>query len=130
MKHLTIRSFPFFLIPLFLFSYCTSDELPEPQGIQGCENLNLSYEADIRIIIENSCAYSGCHLDSAPGDYSGYDGLKGALGQGSFLQRVVTLRNDPNLGMPPDYAPADRPRNLTDEELQILQCWIEAGYPE
>jgi hypothetical protein len=113
-----------------LFSHCTADQLPEPQPLEGCEDLMITYESAIISIIENSCAYSGCHLDSAPGTYDDYEGLLGILNNGSFMERVITLRDDPNLGMPPDYAPIDRPRNLTTEEIQIIRCWLEAGYPQ
>ena len=112
------------------FSHCTADQLPEPQPVAGCDDATLSYSSTIAGIIENSCAYSGCHLDSAPGTYDSYQGLFGILNSGSFRERVITLRDDPNLGMPPDNAPLDRPKNLTTEELQLIQCWLEAGYPE
>lgn len=119
---------------LFVFGLllprCTADQLPEPQPAAGCDDATLSYSSTIAGIIENSCAYSGCHLDSAPGTYDSYQGLLGILNSGSFRERVVTLRDDPNLGMPPDNAPLDRPKNLTTEELQLIQCWLEAGYPE
>lgn len=114
---------------LFLLR-CTADQLPEPQPLQGCDDPTISYSSSIVDIIENSCAYSGCHLDSAPGTYVSYQGLIGNLNNGRFMERVITLKDDPNLGMPPDFAPDDRPQNLTAEELQLIRCWLEAGYPE
>ena len=113
-----------------LFSQCTADQLPELQPLEGCDDPMITYEPDIIGIIENSCAYSGCHLDSAPGTYDSYDGLLTVLNNGSFMERVITLKDDSNLGMPPDYAPTDRSKNLTSEELQLIQCWLEAGYPQ
>lgn len=112
------------------FSRCTADQLPEPQPVVGCEDFTISYSSNIIGIIENSCAYSGCHLDSAPGTYDSYQGLLGNLNNGSFRERVITLKDDPFLGMPPDNAPDGHPHNLTAEEIQLIQCWLEAGYPE
>ncbi len=107
---------------------CTNDALPEPSEVQ-CVEEGLTYEEDVRPIIEETCAYSGCHLGGAPGVYNSYDGLLQDLEDGSFRDRVITQRADPNVGMPPDYAPADRAEDLTEEELTIISCWLEAGYP-
>jgi hypothetical protein len=130
-----IRSF-FLLIVVFgtiLFLVrCTADELPEPSKGDCDGNLEVSFATDIRPIIDNSCAYSGCHQGGggAPGDYSSYGGLKGVLDSGTFQQRVFDLRGDEVVGMPPNYAPNGRPTDLTSEEINLLQCWVENGYPE
>lgn len=116
------------LVLLTSWLACTNDALPEPTEIP-CMDEDLTYEADVRPIIEATCAYSGCHLGGAPGVYNSYDGLLNDLENGSFRDRVVTQREDPNVGMPPDYAPADRPENLTEEELTTITCWLEAGFP-
>lgn len=107
---------------------CTNDALPEPTEVI-CGDVGLTYEQDVRPIIETSCAYSGCHLGDAPGIYNNYDGLLRDLEDGSFRDRVVTQREDPNVGMPPNYAPVDRPEDLTEEELTVITCWLEDGYP-
>lgn len=113
-----------------LFSHCTADELPEPQPLEGCNDPTLTYTSTIIHIIETNCAYSGCHLDSAPGTYDSYEGLLSILNNGTFTERVITLRDDPILGMPPDYAPSDHLKNLTAEDIQLVLCWLDAGYPE
>lgn len=88
-----------------------------------------TYVIDIEPIVQSSCAYSGCHLGTAPGIYTSYDGVLPQLEAGSFRERVITMQADQNLGMPPDYAPADRTRNLTEDELRIIECWLDAGFP-
>ncbi|MBC6995785.1 hypothetical protein QWY85_17780 [Neolewinella lacunae] len=118
----------FFPTLVLVFAACTRDALPEPTAAN-CEGEVPTYAADVEVIIENTCAYSGCHLGGAPGIYNSYEGLLNDLQDGSFRERVITLREDPNLGMPPDYSPADRPRNLTEAELLIISCWLEAGFP-
>jgi len=47
-----------------------------------------------------------------------------------FRRFVVDLRNDPELGMPPNRESNPGPKDLTEEEFTIISCWIEAGYPE
>lgn len=119
------------LVLLSLFGFqCTADQLPEPKTAQDCDAQSITYESEIQYILETNCAYSGCHLDSAPGVYTTYEGVLGVLGQGSFLERVVTLRDDPILGMPPDFVPSNRPTSLSEEELRLIRCWLEAGFPE
>lgn len=108
---------------------CTTDTLPEPTPTP-CDNVMPTYTTNIRPIIEESCSYSGCHLGGAPGLYDNYGGLLADLESGLFRQRVLLRKDDPNVGMPPDYAPEDRPKDLTDEELILIECWLEAGYPE
>lgn len=111
------------------FSACTEDELPEPSE-SDCPGPVPTYDQEIRPIIEATCAYSGCHLGGAPGLYNNYAGMLPNLESGIFEERTIDLRADPSVGMPPDYAPADRPRDLTPEELQLIECWLAAGYPE
>lgn len=112
-----------------LISSCSSDQLPEPI-MAVCELDPPTYEMDIKAIIDESCAYSGCHLDSSPGRFDTYNGLLPYLQNNTFRQRVLIQRGDPTTGMPPDYAVDSRPTNLTQTELTTIECWLEAGFPE
>jgi hypothetical protein len=126
-------SLPLLLVGLgssiLLWTACTSDSLPEPTAAD-CIGITPTYGNEIMPIIEASCAYSGCHLDASPGRFDSYAGLLPYLEDNSFRQRVISERADANRGMPPDYAPAGRPRDLTEEELQLIECWLDAGFPE
>ena len=112
-----------------IVSSCTSDVLPEPVVLP-CDGDIPTYESNVREIIEQTCAYSGCHLGGAPGIYDSYQGLVSDLESGLFRQRVIDVRDDATIGMPPNYAPQDRPEDLTEEELMIITCWLDAGFPE
>lgn len=130
MKKITSRLL-LVLATYFIFTFgCTSDELPEPSGLANCVDTTPTYETNVRPIIDNTCAYSGCHLDSAPGNYATYNGMKFVLENGLFRQRVFDLKEDAILGMPPNNAPTGKPKDLTEEELSILRCWVENGFPE
>lgn len=117
------------LLMLAVFS-CTSDQLPEPTVPESCENTFPTYTDDIKPIIDNSCAYAGCHLGTAPGIYDDYEGVKSVIESGSFRERVVIQKDDPLQGMPPNYAPDGRPKDLSAEELELIECWLDSGYPE
>ena len=118
----------FAILCLLLLSDCTNDQLPPPET-GDCSTLQPTYENAVKEIIDRSCAYSGCHLNSAPGNYTTYDGLLGVLNSGDFNSRVISMKTDPVLGMPPDRATGG-PKDLTEEELNIISCWLEAGFPE
>ena len=89
-----------------------------------------TYEASIKEIIDVTCAYAGCHNGSpgVPGDYTTYDGLQLDIDNGFFYRRVIEIKDDPVQGMPPDRA--DGPKDLSDEQLQLILCWVENDYPE
>ena len=121
------------IIILFLSiaTSCTNDQLPEPTLPEGCEDAIPTYNDTIGLIIENSCAYAGCHLDgSAPGIYDSYEAIVAVIESGNFNERVIIQRDDANVGMPPNFAPEGRPKDLTQEELDLIICWVENGYPE
>ncbi len=120
----------FFLSIMVLSQSCTSDTLPEPAPAEDCDQVEVSYDLNIKALIDRSCSYSGCHLDVAPGRFNTYQGLLGDLQNGKFEQRVLTLRADPILGMPPNNAPEGRPKDLSQEELDLIRCWLEKGFPE
>ena len=126
---MNFRATPLIVVLLLLYSACTADQLPEPE-VGACGNIEPTYTQDIRPIIESSCSYSGCHLDGTSGNFQSFAGLRLYLEDGSFRNRVISLREDETLGMPPNYAPADRPQDLTDEELDLIGCWLAAGFPE
>ena len=84
-----MRIFPVFsilLVAIVTITACTNDELPEPTEIP-CDDVMPTYVVDIEPIIQQSCAYSGCHLGTAPGVYTSYEGgwlrsSRGAFGKG------------------------------------------------
>ncbi|MCG8576731.1 MAG: hypothetical protein MI810_17765 [Flavobacteriales bacterium] len=83
----------------------------------------VSYSQEIVPIINSSCvtgqgAGTGCH-DAWIHDYSQ---VKSKIKGGSWQYRVLDLKDMPlipnNFGIDP----------LTDEELKLMQCWIEQGF--
>jgi len=121
------------LVGLFTLSTaCNTDKLPEPEPPELCDTLIVSYNLQIKDIIDRNCATPGCHRQGtqAPGNYTSFNSLEPFLTEREFKRFVVDLRNDPDLGMPPDWPTNPGPMDLTQEEFDIVSCWIEAGYPE
>lgn len=124
MRILFLLIFLFSLSALTQFA-CTYETIPTPEPVEFCDTLQVSFQSNVRGIISQSCAYSGCH----PG-YSDFKTLEFDLKNGSFKERVFDLKDNAVLGMPPDNVPAGRPKNLTEEEMKLLDCWLQKGYPE
>ncbi len=119
------------------FFSCTNVELPPPETPAFCDAIVASYNTNVKDIIDQSCAYSGCHDGSGGiglGDYTSYSEIlgTGVLENGSFRNRVFGQKDDPVAGMPPNQSVYTQSQkdDLTEEELQILECWLAQGYPE
>ena len=112
--------------------HCTSEKLPFVDEAADCLNVETTYDLNIKPIIDNSCALVGCHVTGgdAPGVYINYNNLVPFFEDGTFESTVIDQREDPIIGMPPDYSTNGEPKNLAEEELALIKCWIRSGYPE
>lgn len=99
------------------------------------DSCKATYDKEVKAIIDNSCAYSGCHSGSTASafvpqsakDYTTYEGLLDNLNNGKFATRVLDVKN-----MPPaaNFIPEGKPTELTAAELDIINCWVENKYPK
>lgn len=100
---------------------CSRDKLTAESLICD-ESINYS---QARVVINTSCAYSGCHDGiSNPDNFKSYAGIEKFFASGRFEDRVFLTRD-----MPPDYA-VDGPTVLTEEEINILKCWQQNEYSQ
>lgn len=76
-----------------------------------CDGTNATYNSTVKAIINSNCI--SCHSG-----YSSYSGLSGILSNGKFNQHVQVDQDMPQSGP------------LTADQLNKIQCWVEAGYPE
>ena len=116
----------------FLAFSCSRDTVDPPEN--NCEE-TISYENGVKEIIDATCAYSGCHDGAGgigPNNYNTYAGMLVHLQSGSFENRVIDQQDNPTFGMPPDMSiyPQSLVDDLTEEQLNIITCWLEAGFPE
>lgn len=83
-----------------------------------CE-ISPTYNGSVKVIIDNSCAISGCHNNAgtAPGNFLSYQGLSGITMNGKFRNRVLVVKDMPALGQ------------LSEADFEILRCWADNGYP-
>lgn len=103
---------------------CSYDQLPEPTVSDSCNTLQPTYNDGIEELLERTCAYEGCHITGfSSGDFTSYSSTT------PFIQSIEN-RSLNRLDMPPNYAPDGKPKSLTDEEKELLECWIANGFPE
>lgn len=116
------------IVILFLigtFCACTNDTTTEPTVID-CDAIDeVSFKNDVQPIMETSCSYnSNCHGDgSFTVVLNTYDQIKPHLESERFKERVL-VNND----MPPSYS-TEGPTELTVMQLGLIDCWLEAGFP-
>ena len=109
----------------FLFSACKDSETVLPNsGL--CDNTDYTF-SDVKYIFENKCV--GCHAFGgqavAAGNFSSFQGVEAILNNdlSTFLSQIRWEMTDSDYNMPPN-------EKLSDEELQKLQSWLEADYPQ
>lgn len=99
------------------------------------EEACATWDVDVQPIVAATCSYSGCHsggtsanafLPQESNDYTSYTAIKSSLDNGKFKLRALVNKDMPNAM----FVPAGQPTALTQEQLDILQCWADAGYPE
>ena len=122
----------FAIMSLMTFNSCSKDQLDPPGG---CDTMMPTYNTNIKDIINQSCAYSGCHDGVGgigPGDYTSFQGLMSDIQSGNFTDRTINQRENPSKGMPPNESvyPESRQDDLSPIQLDIIICWIQNGFPE
>ncbi len=115
---------------LLLFGACKHDPVivDIPDLVLFCDTISPTYTSDIKAIVDASCAYSGCHNQGAH-NYDSFAGMLPSLNDGQIRNRVLVMREDTTLGMPPNYA-INGVKDLTDAEIALFECWLDDGFPE
>src|SRR5688572_25126269 len=104
------------LISFFLsgfFTSCTNDVMDPCQ---------VTFESEVKAIVANSCAYSGCHsgadasqwVPASAKDYTTYEGIMKSIENGKFEERALELQNMP----PAVFVPQGKPTSLTLDEIE------------
>ena len=118
MKHLTL-SISTAIFTILLFSACKTDN-PALQELVDCNTLDNIYTGEVSSILSSNCAT--CHAATSSGSpfvIETYAEFLPYLESGEF--EIEVLNEGARMA---DWG------NLTEEEIQILQCWYDAGYPE
>lgn len=103
---------------------CTEEDLPNTQEPGLCDTFDYTY-ADVKTVIDANCI--GCHAEGeqaeSKGVFTSYEGLQASLAVSSESFINVINSTDEEVRMPPVA-------NLPEADIQKLECWIAAGFPE
>ena len=119
-------------LPLLLLVACGSDDV--------CRDRPVSWAYIHAAIIVPNCATSGCHaaLTQAGGGFllnspinlqdreRAYDTLRGISGAIDLLRRGA-LKGPNDTGTDDYRMPPDQP--LPNADIDLIQCWVDSGYP-
>jgi hypothetical protein len=97
----------------------------EDEKTYDCSGLTPTYTADIKTVMDNTCALSGCHdavTKSEGYDLSNYAGVKSAAGNEAFLG---SMEHKSSFSAMPQSG-----SKLSESTLQKIYCWIENGRPQ
>ena len=106
------------LICSILLVSCQKD----PISTVDCTGVTPTYSADIKPILDGSCATSGCHNSSsqqAGVNLSNYNGASNASSRPSFLGTIQHKKG---------YNPM--PQNsaqLSQDKIDLITCWVQNG---
>lgn len=100
---------------LFILDACVSHDFPE----YTCTD-SYSFSEDIRPIIENKCAISGCHNGDLGQEFNwtNFQNFQ-PRAEGGLVKFRVTHRI-----MPPDDSPGGP---LSQEQINAIACWTDEG---
>lgn len=97
----------------------------EPVDIFDCSGLNPTYTADIKPILDTSCAKSGCHNAATAKkgiNLSNYASASDVSQEDRFLGAIQHKKGYAK--MPDDAG------KLPDAQVRLLTCWVQNGSPQ
>lgn len=100
-----------------LFQSCADHDLPEPE-IDAC-SVTVSFETDVKPIINSSCAIPGCHNGDNGAD-------KNWTVFSNFQSKRANVKD--RITRPPG-TPGHMPAvgSITQDQIQSIVCWVDQG---
>lgn len=110
---------------IWIFTGCYYDNREElyPVGPGSCDTLDMSFQKDIKPIMDKQCATAGCHASLLPTGYdlSTYAGVYLLIPSGRFLASIDHTGPFP--------MPKDLPK-MDDCSIAKIAAWIHTGAPD
>ena len=124
LPYTTIRNNRLLLSVFVLFALVLSCKKDADDPID-CNGINPTYSADIKSILDASCAKSGCHDAITQEDGKNLSTYAGALAVSQTDEFLGAIQHQS--GFVP--MPHDGPK-LPDDKIQLLTCWVRDGSPQ
>ena len=114
------------LILLFGFAFVSCDKDDDPMEMDDCDTTDVTYSNTVSGIFNASCATAGCHVDgnemSAFFSLEGYEKSKTAA---EFGRMVGAIKHTEGFSPMPKGG-----SKLDDCDIEKVEAWINAGYPQ
>lgn len=108
-------------IVIALVLFITACRKYEPNPVAQPTACNPTYTSEIKAIVNEKCAISGCHdNNSTIASYTSYAPLKERADNGRLYSYLFDLKI-----MPPASS-----IQLTDNEKELIKCWLDNDTPE
>lgn len=109
---------------ILLMASCSKDKAPDPNSIVAvCDSTSVSYNRNIKQILDNNCALSGCH--DAGTHYNGYDFSN--YTSSKDINHAMDNIHQINGAIPMPPSPANK---LPDSLISQIEIWVANGYCE
>ena len=122
-NHSIFRVFIFLCLSVSFISIMACEK--EAVDMFDCSGFSPTYTADIKPILDASCAKSGCH-DAATAkkgiNLSDYAHARDISQEDRFLGAIQHKKGY-------DKMPDDAPQ-LPESQVQLLTCWVQNGSPQ
>lgn len=114
-----------FVLIIIMVSFYLVSCKKEAVDMFDCSGLSPTYTADIKPILDASCAKSGCHDATTAQNgvnLSTYASASAVSQQDRFLGVIQHRAGFPQM-------PDDGPK-LPASEVELLTCWVQSGSPQ
>jgi len=108
----------FLLVTIFALSSCKADKLPAVGQVEFCDTIDASYTASVKQILDAKCAIPACHGGPQSPSLSTFADVNARTTR--IVARALEQQTMPPANMP----------QLTNEEIDILNCWKNENFPE
>lgn len=106
------------MVFLLLLAGCYYDNEEELYPGETCDVTEISYQVNIRPIIDANCALSGCHVpQTGRVNFESFEGLKSVADDGRLEQRALI-----NKDMPPSGP-------ISSCDMKMIKAWLDQGAP-
>ena len=105
---------------ILIFTSCSSDSLEDLVGPLPEDSTTITYKANVKSIIDQSCAVSGCHNAATNQNnitLETYEQVKDVMANRGGIDRMESIASP----MPPTG-------NLPSTTISIIKKWKEQGY--
>jgi mono/diheme cytochrome c family protein len=122
-KHLKTLAITTMSLSFALLSACSDDAEPTQPPTEAETTAETTYTADVKSILNGSCAFSGCHTTGAGiGGLATYNDAKTYTESGKV---VGAIKHESGFSAMPKNG-----SKLSDEKIATIEKWITDGYKE